>query len=51
MENVRRRRDIKWVTTNKSTSYNNIIQQNGFQKPGYLGSSILETSKTLIHEF
>ena len=40
MENVRKHRDIKLVTTDKKMN-----------KPVYLGLSILEISKTLMYEF
>ena len=66
MENVRKRRDIKLVTTDKRR--NRLVSEPNYytikcfsenlvaiemknDKPVYLGLSILEISKTLMYEF
>ena len=66
MENVRKRRDIKLVTTDKRR--NKLVSEPNYytikcfsenlvaiemknDKPVYLGLSILEISKTLMYEF
>ena len=66
MENVRKRRDIKLVTTDKRRnklfsepnyytikcfSENLVAIEMKNDKPVYLGLSILEISKTLMYEF
>ena len=59
MENVRKQRDIKLVTTDKGR--NQLVSEPNYyaiksfsvkmNKPVYLGLSILEISKTLMYEF
>ena len=59
MENVRKHRDIKLVTTDKRRNrlvsepnyYTIIYTKVKMNKPIYLGLSILEISKTLMYEF
>ena len=64
MENIRKHRDIKLVTTDKKPNYHtiNLISEDlsiiekkktkvKMNKPIYLGLSILEISKTLMYEF
>ena len=50
MENVRKHRNIKLVTTEMRRNYL-VSEPNYFYKPVYLGLTILDLCKPVIYEF